>query len=53
VIRSKDILATAARIALTEAQHAGVIRELVLAGADQRGGFFPDGVNGSGPLNRA
>ena len=29
LIRNKDVLATAARIALTEAQHAGAIRELV------------------------
>lgn len=99
LIRSKDILATAARIALTEAQHAGAIRELVsqtaglsvpsidqidvpplgspngqlfavdgnglspvrtptqvrqivFAGSDREGGFFPDGFNGSGPLMR-
>lgn len=100
LIRNKDILATAARIALTEAQHAGAIRllvsqttgltvplvdandvlplgspngklfnvdgnglsptrttsqvlKIVLAGGDDRGGFYPDGFNGSGPLRRA
>ena len=29
------------------------VLKIVLAGGDQRGGFFPDGFNGSGPLNRA
>jgi hypothetical protein len=100
LIQNKDILATAARIALTEAQHAGAIRllvsqtnglsvppvdgndvpplgspngtlfqvdgnglsivrtpsqvlNIVLAGASERGGFFPDGFNGSGPIRRA
>ena len=100
LIQNTTILAAAAGIALTEAQHAGVLRllvaqtaglsvpavdakdvlplgspngqlffvdgnalsvprttsevlKIVLAGGDQRGGFFPDGVNGSGPLNRA